>query len=557
MSTDASLATIAPTGHVQVKPERKGRGYWAYWRDAEGRHGKRLGPAHVKDSGRRTARGAIVWRAGDGAKPSPDHLTPKEANERLAEILVAAPRQATRDYGGTLRRAVEGMIEQRARDGGLKRSTRADYADMAARVYRDLGADTPVTELDEARLSSYIADFDAERAVGERTARQAKSEGRSVRRVTNLQLYASPPGQEPVEVATIAEARQLAAVRGWRFKHRRRGVYRVTPPNGRRPKKVSAGEAEALAAERWTIREEARQHWVICDPASPQTRNKYRDFLGAAFDWAIEQKWLTSNAVDAVKRAGRRGERERILRRTDFYDRDEVTRFLAEVTDTFEEAFYLCGFDAGLRLPGEALGLAWGAADFAADVVRPYGNWVRNSAEDQTKTGYVVPVPMTPRLRRALQRVRVRDAYTADSDYVFTRDLRSGLPVDGAEMRERFKELAARAGLKPIPMYNARHSFGTALARDGVDVRTISGLMRHRRLSTTEVYMAYAPHPDLQRRLVRALEGTSAAAGQIQSDDFDEGLFWLRLREEVPAKWSETIARIYQECCRRSTVASA
>ena len=65
----------------------------ALWRDADGRHKKRLGPAHVKDSGRRTARGAKVWRAGDGPKPDASYLTPKEAADRLAELLAAAPRE--------------------------------------------------------------------------------------------------------------------------------------------------------------------------------------------------------------------------------------------------------------------------------------------------------------------------------------------------------------------------------------------------------------------------------------------------------------------------------
>jgi site-specific recombinase XerD len=68
----------------------------------------------------------------------------------------------------------------------------------------------------------------------------------------------------------------------------------------------------------------------------------------------------------------------------------------------------------------------------------------------------------------------------------------------------------ARAGLKPIPMYNLRHSFGTGLALGGIDIRTISGLMRHDRISTTEQYMAYAPQPDLAERLARALSPRGA-----------------------------------------------
>ncbi|MGZ6697392.1 MAG: hypothetical protein ACXVFL_17350, partial [Solirubrobacteraceae bacterium] len=55
------------------------RTWYALWRDADGRHKKRLGPAHVKDSGRRTPRGAIVWRAAHGPAPSPEPLPPAQA----------------------------------------------------------------------------------------------------------------------------------------------------------------------------------------------------------------------------------------------------------------------------------------------------------------------------------------------------------------------------------------------------------------------------------------------------------------------------------------------
>jgi integrase len=165
----------------------------------------------------------------------------------------------------------------------------------------------------------------------------------------------------------------------------------------------------------------------------------------------------------------------------------------------------LCGFHAGLRLPGEALGLLWGAVDFDAEVLRPYGNWVRNGYEDTTKTGLVEPVPMTPELKQVLGSLKDREWAVADDDFVFTRDQLSALPADERALREAFRDAGKAAGLKAIPMYNSRHSFGTALAREGVDVRTIQTLMRHKRLSTTEIYMAYSPRPDLHRTLVRAL----------------------------------------------------
>jgi hypothetical protein len=80
----------SPTGHTQVRSDKRGSGrsYWAFWYDQHGgRGGRRLGPAHVRDSGRRTARGAIIWRAGNGPRPTPEHLTPKDAESQLKTIL--------------------------------------------------------------------------------------------------------------------------------------------------------------------------------------------------------------------------------------------------------------------------------------------------------------------------------------------------------------------------------------------------------------------------------------------------------------------------------------
>jgi hypothetical protein len=79
-----------PTGHLQVRPDKKGggRSCHAFWYDQHGeRGGRRPGPAHVRDSGRRTARGAIVWRAGNGPRPTPEHLTRRDAEASLATIL--------------------------------------------------------------------------------------------------------------------------------------------------------------------------------------------------------------------------------------------------------------------------------------------------------------------------------------------------------------------------------------------------------------------------------------------------------------------------------------
>src|SRR3954470_12399529 len=91
---------VRPSGHLQVVDRGGGRRWHALWRDADGRHQKVLGPAWVKDSGKRTARGAIVWHTANGPKPDRSYLTPADAADELRRILAAAPRASATTGGG-------------------------------------------------------------------------------------------------------------------------------------------------------------------------------------------------------------------------------------------------------------------------------------------------------------------------------------------------------------------------------------------------------------------------------------------------------------------------
>jgi integrase len=259
--------------------------------------------------------------------------------------------------------------------------------------------------------------------------------------------------------------------------------------------------------------------------------------------------WLDSNPLATVKRASKRHERELILRRDDFYDTQEVDCLLKGAPSVFEEAFWLCGAHAGLRLPGEALGLRWGAVDFQTGVIRPYDNWVRNEM-DTTKTSDSEAIPMAPRLKAALSTLRQRGYATGDPDFVFVSELTLDTPVSERPIREAFKVAVERGRLKPIKMYNLRRSFGTTLARNGVDIRTIQALMRHDRLSTTEQYMAYSPRPDLAAQIARALDPHSPVEDSVSVQALSgdrAATFFERLEEDIPAKWLREVQRLFAE----------
>jgi integrase len=546
--------TKRPTGHLQVKLDKNGRtrSFWAFWRDRQGRKGGRcLGPAHVRDSGRRTPRGAVVWRAGHGPKPGSGYLTPKDAEARLEAMLeeLRAATEVEAVVERTLQQAVEGWLAERKGERGLKRSTVAGYEDMFERMFRDLGAETPVRSLADGRLRAYFADFMSYRVLSEAKARDALAEGKNVQQLTIERWTAQPADSQAIEVATKDEAVRLADELPGTWKHRRRGCYRVVPLDAQRPRRVSRATAMALQSEGWIVKRRTTRPWMLVTPAAAQTRNTYRDILAASLDYAVREGWLDANPLDSVKRASKRHERERILRRDDFYDPEEIDRLLRRAPSVFEEAFLLCGAHAGFRLPGEALGLRWGAVDFQTGVMRPYDNWVRNEI-DTTKTSDSEAIPMTPRLARALAQLRGRGFATHDHDFVFVSELTLDSPVSERPLRDAFKAAVDLAGLKPIKMYNLRHSFGTTLARSGIDIRTVQALMRHDRLSTTEQYMAYSPRPDLAAQIARALDPHSLADDSVSvhapSDD-RTATFFERLEEDIPAKWLREVQRLVAE----------
>ncbi len=191
----SSQDTVRPTGHLQVKGKRGNRAFYALVRDAEGRRQRRLGPAWVKDSGKRTARGAVRWVARDGIKPE-GYLTPAEAEDMLREMITAAPRRPAKRARSstaamTLREACDHWLRWAESDSEVKRSTLGDYGNVCDRICRDLGAQTRVSAITTERLEEWIEGFQAERRISAAEARKRRAAGVEVRRLadgTHVQL---------------------------------------------------------------------------------------------------------------------------------------------------------------------------------------------------------------------------------------------------------------------------------------------------------------------------------------------------------------------------------
>jgi integrase len=174
------LAGDRVSGHLQVKGGKGSRRWFAMFRSGPKRHQVLLGPAHVKDSGRRTPRGAIVWRAADGPRPTPEHLTPPDAQAALDELLararLAPPPEAPKQAEVvTLRQARDEWLRHVTYDRQRKPSTISDYRSQSERyLLGEFGADTPLAEITTEAIEEWQQRLIESEVLAHRTIQKAQ-----------------------------------------------------------------------------------------------------------------------------------------------------------------------------------------------------------------------------------------------------------------------------------------------------------------------------------------------------------------------------------------------
>jgi integron integrase len=200
---------------------------------------------------------------------------------------------------------------------------------------------------------------------------------------------------------------------------------------------------------------------------------------------------------------------------------DEVKRILERLEGT-ERLFLTLLYGKGLRLT-EGLRLRVKDLDFAFDQIT-----VRDGKGEKDRVT-MLPVTLKRDLRSHLEQVKA--LHTADLargwgqvdlpyalarkypsaatewgwQYVFPSPVRSQDPRTGqwcrhhlyeTTIQKAFRRAVRQTGIaKPASCHSLRHSLATHLLQEGVDIRQVQLLLRHRSIATTELYL----HADVDR----------------------------------------------------------
>ena len=189
--------------------------------------------------------------------------------------------------------------------------------------------------------------------------------------------------------------------------------------------------------------------------------------LNNAINTAVQQEILTANPINKIDRS------ERIRRKEsqrDFLTIDEVKRLIATPCDnpTVKQA-YLFACSCGLRL-GDVLNLKW------KDISEDKGTW--RASILMLKSQRPLYIPLGEQARKWMP----EQGEAGPEEKVFK--------LNPSVINENLQSWAKAAGItnKKVTFHTSRHTFATMLLTLGADIYTVSKLLGHTSVKTTQIY---------------------------------------------------------------------
>lgn len=235
---------------------------------------------------------------------------------------------------------------------------------------------------------------------------------------------------------------------------------------------------------------------------SPKSIKNMRVVLDVAFQKAVLEGYLKENPVV--------GTVIQKVHKKSIYPMEEETlqtleNFLYK-NGNLQDVGVLLSLYTGCRL-GEICGLQWKDVDWRRKEIHIRRTVKRLPAENEkTATQLVFSeikgnqgwriVPMAPVVDRLLElqykRLTKRFGTIADTDFVVCNQ-KNGL-LDPDNLSRYFHQAMIKLGLPPARFHDLRHSFAVRAIEQGMDVLTLSGILGHAHVATTESFYL---HPRL------------------------------------------------------------
>ena len=204
---------------------------------------------------------------------------------------------------------------------------------------------------------------------------------------------------------------------------------------------------------------------------APKTVRNIHQIISSALKLASEQRLIVRNPADgcALPKAERKEMRTLPI--------EQLTSFLREAKDSGVYELYYLDLATGLRR-GELLGLKWTDVDLDRGILK-----IQRAISRQN--GKVVEAPLKtknayrtlPLSADAISVLKMQKCKVGNSEWVFPSP--SGGPMSPDSVLHMLQRVLKRAGLPKVRFHDLRHTFATLALQNGVDIKTVSGMLGH------------------------------------------------------------------------------
>ena len=203
---------------------------------------------------------------------------------------------------------------------------------------------------------------------------------------------------------------------------------------------------------------------------SAKTVRNINQVISSAMDFAVAQRIISVNPCQAVALPKVEHKEMQTI------PAEQLQAFLTEAKASGVYEMYYIELATGLRR-GELLGLKWGDIDWKNGVIKVKRQIARVDgkvieAPLKTKNSYRT-VTISPQAVEVLkqQRAKTKDEFVFPSP--------NGGPISPDSVNNMLKRVLARAGISKVRFHDLRHTFATVALQNGVDIKTVSGMLGH------------------------------------------------------------------------------
>ena len=203
---------------------------------------------------------------------------------------------------------------------------------------------------------------------------------------------------------------------------------------------------------------------------SAKTVRNINQVISSAMDMAVRHKLILTNPTEGCELPKVEHREMKTL------PAEQLGAFLREAKESGVYELYYLDLATGLRR-GELLGLKWEDIDLQNGVIHVRRQVARVDGE-------VKEMPL--KTKNSYRNISISQDAVAmliemeahrSSDYVFPSS--TGGPISPDSVNNMLHRVLKRAGLPSIRFHDLRHTFATLALQNGVDIKTVSGMLGH------------------------------------------------------------------------------